>query len=130
MSLFCSRPTRLIDLRPINTTETSGTAPSGEEYEPQIFARVNYAAYHVFLRLVQRLLFFFLCPQSRKKNFGPEQFLDSYITMRYNFEHELAQYRSVLLKIGPVPRGCIVNANLPNLVPSPTSLTREKLSSL
>ena len=44
--------------------------------------------------------------KNNNNNSGPEQFLDSY---SYSFEHALAQYRSLILKIGPVPRRCIAN---------------------
>lgn len=81
LSLVCSLSTKLIDFRPISTTEPLGTAPLREEYNPQIFAHVNYA-YHVFWDWYGGTV----SPKS-----GPEQFLDSYISVRYNFEHELEQ---------------------------------------
>ena len=53
-------------------------------------------------------------PTNNNNNLSPEQFLDSYITVRYGFEHALSQYRSLIVKIGPLPRRCFVTSTQPS----------------
>ena len=64
------------------------------------------------------IVFFFfgfgaMAPKPKKKrNTGPYQFLDSYVSLRHNFADGIRSSRSLTLKRGPDPKMCGENATL------------------
>ena len=76
------------DYKAVYTTEKMGTDPTRKEYGPHIFARVNFAD-HVFWHGYGPVFFFGfgaidVYGPKTKKNTGPDQFLDSYASLRNN----------------------------------------------